>query len=273
MRTVAHVSDLHFGRIKPDLVTPLLESIRLARPDLVVVSGDLTQRARNQQFAAAQRFLSALPQPLLVVPGNHDVPLDLVWIRLLAPWLRYRRWVGSDLEPCFQDDEIAAVGVNTVAPFQWQRGRIGRRAVARACARLVRAEGRIRIVITHHPFVHGPGITPKAPMRGAAAAIRKLAGCGADVILSGHLHKWSAEVHRTMTSDAGSVILVRAGTGLSTRMRGQGNDYNVLRIETDAISVCRFAASATDLSYRPVEEKRFVRQNGTWIAAAEVPGL
>src|SRR5579875_2925577 len=99
MRRIVHLSDLHFGRTRPDLLGPLLESIHAAAPDLVAVSGDLTQRARAGQFAAARRFLAALPRPVLVVPGNHDVPLDAAWARLLWPWRRYRHWIGRDLEP------------------------------------------------------------------------------------------------------------------------------------------------------------------------------
>jgi 3',5'-cyclic AMP phosphodiesterase CpdA len=266
MRTVVHISDLHFGRIRPDLLAPLLDSIHAARPDLIVVSGDLTQRARNSQFAAARHFLSALPQPILVVPGNHDVPLDLAWMRLLAPWRRYRRWIGRKLEPCFHDDEIIAVGINTVAPFLWERGWIARHAVMRACAVLGRAEGRTRIVVTHHPFVHAPEAAGKALMHGASSAVRGLVQCGADVILSGHLHSWRAEPSPSLDRDAGSVLLVQAGTGLSSRLRGGGNDYNVLHVESGTVTIRRFATSANDLSFRCVEEKHFVRHEGHWSA-------
>ncbi|HEX2941102.1 MAG TPA: metallophosphoesterase [Rhodopila sp.] len=272
MRTVVHISDLHFGRVRPDLVAPLLESIRAAQPDLVVVSGDLTQRARNWQFAAARHFLATLPQPLLVIPGNHDIPLDLAWMRLLAPWARYRRWVGRDLEPCFQDEEIVAVGLNTVAPFLWERGWIADRAVTRASARFGPADGRMRIVITHHPFVHAPQATRKPLMLGAAPAVRALARGGADIILSGHLHTGRAEAYCAATGEAGSVLLVQAGTGLSTRTRGQGNDYNVLRIDNGAVAIARFAMSDARQSFHCVEETRFIRQNGAWMLADPLAG-
>ena len=265
MRVVVHLSDLHFGRTRADLLTPLLDSVHAARPDLVAVSGDLTQRARPRQFAAAQRFLAALPQPVLAVPGNHDVPLDVVWARLLTPWRRYRRWINPTLEPCFQDDELVAVGINTVAPFLWQRGWIARQAITRACAALDQANTRTRIVVTHHPFVHAPEAAGKALMHGAMPAMRALATAGADILLSGHLHSGRAEVYGTLVPKLRSVLLVQAGTGLSTRLRGVPNDYNVVRVGDDAVTIQRYAASAGEPQFRCVDEKRFVREAEGWI--------
>ncbi|HJU15700.1 MAG TPA: metallophosphoesterase [Stellaceae bacterium] len=266
MRTVVHVSDLHFGRTRPELLAPLLNSIEAAAPDLVAVSGDLTQRARAGQFAAAGRFLAALPKPVLVVPGNHDVPLDAVWTRLFRPWRRYRRRIEQELEPCFRDDEIVVAGINTVTPFAWQRGWITRRAAARACAAFAGAGRRTRIVVTHHPFVHAPDQAHKALMRGSARSLRALAECGADIFLSGHLHSWRADLHRPLVSDLGPVLLIQAGTGLSTRLRGESNDYNVLRIEPGAVTIRRFAADEAASGFRCIAEKRFVREERGWRA-------
>lgn len=264
MRTIVHVSDLHFGRTRPELLAPLVAGIRAAAPDLVAVSGDLTQRARARQFAAARDFLTALPAPVLVVPGNHDVPLDAFWVRLLLPWRRYRRWIGRELEPCFQDDEIVTVGINSVTPFAWERGWVTRRAVVRACALFGSAGGRTCIVVTHHPFVHAPEHRDRALMRGAASSLAGLARCGADIFLSGHLHSWRAEPTRPLAPDLRSVLLIQAGTGLSTRMRGEGNDYNVLSVEPGAVTVRRFAADGAEPEYRCIAEKRFVRERQGW---------
>ena len=103
MRTLVHLSDLHFGRTDPALIEPLLASIAAIAPDLVVVSGDLTQRARAAQFAEARAFLDRIAQPRIVVPGNHDVPLYRVWERFLSPLGKYKKHIGSDLEPTFVD--------------------------------------------------------------------------------------------------------------------------------------------------------------------------
>src|SRR5690349_5428709 len=103
MRTLIHLSDLHFGRVDDTLIAPLIEQVHSLRPDVVVVSGDLTQRARGREFGAARRFLDSLPKPQIIVPGNHDVPLYNVFDRFARPLKKYRRYIGEDLEPAYLD--------------------------------------------------------------------------------------------------------------------------------------------------------------------------
>ena len=109
MRTLVHLSDLHFGRVDAELLDPLVAAVAAATPALVVVSGDLTQRAREREFEEARDFLDRLPAPRLVVPGNHDVPLYRVWERFLSPLGKYRRIIEPDLEPSFVDGEISVM--------------------------------------------------------------------------------------------------------------------------------------------------------------------
>src|SRR4029077_8283305 len=111
MRTIVHLSDVHFGRVNATIVDPLEAAIRAIAPDLVTVSGDFTQRARRSQFRAARAFLDRLPTPQLVVPGNHDVPLFNLPARFLDPFGGYRRYISPDLEPAYQDDELIVVGL------------------------------------------------------------------------------------------------------------------------------------------------------------------
>ena len=99
MRTIIHLSDLHFGRVHRPALAPLAAAIERIKPDFIAISGDLTQRARPGQFREARAFLDALPAPYLVVPGNHDVPLYNVVQRVLKPLAKYRRIVSTDLEP------------------------------------------------------------------------------------------------------------------------------------------------------------------------------
>src|SRR3569832_1650921 len=99
MRTIAHISDLHFGRTDSAVLEGLKRAIVESKPDIVVVSGDLTQRAKRQEFVAAKRFLDALPRPQIVVPDNHDVPLYNVMARWLTPLTRFRRYISKDLAP------------------------------------------------------------------------------------------------------------------------------------------------------------------------------
>ena len=266
MRRLVHLSDLHFGRERPDLIGPLLEAIGALAPDLVAISGDLTQRARPGQFRAARAFLDAVPGPVLVVPGNHDVPLHLPVRRLLAPWRGWRRWIGPELEPTHEDAATLVVGVNSVDPLSWQTGRLSHRRLARACDRLgAGAEGRIRVVVAHHPLVHPTGST-KRPIPGAAAALRRLTDCGMDLILSGHLHAWHAGPFAEQ-EEAGSAIQLHAGTGLSTRVRGEPNDFNLVELGADRIVVTRHLAAAD--AYVCAETRAFVAQGRGWVP--EVP--
>lgn len=264
MRTVLHLSDLHFGRTRPELLEPLIAAVNAAAPDLVAISGDLTQRARVRQFREARAFLDRIEAPRLVVPGNHDVPLDNIALRLLGPWGRYRRWIGADLEPGFQDEELAAVGVNTVNFLEWQRGRIGRHAVARVCAAFGGHEDRrTRIVVAHHPFAHLPG-ERKALMRGAGAALGALAECGTDIVLCGHLHAWRAELFGAEPGPSRAMLLVQAGTGLSTRVRGEENDFNLLRLHPGEIVVERFAAAQGGADFARASSTGFRRGPEGW---------
>ena len=262
MRRLVHLSDLHFGRERPDLVGPLLEAIGALAPDLVAVSGDLTQRAREREFRAAHGFLDAVPAPVLVVPGNHDVPLHLPVRRLVVPWRGWRRWIGSELEPTHEDAAMTVVGVNSVDPLSWQTGRLSRRGLTRACERLGRgADPRVRVIVAHHPLVHPEGST-KTPIPGAAAALRRLTECGMDLILSGHLHAWHAGPFAEQ-EEAGSAIQLHAGTGLSTRVRGEPNDFNLVELDVDRIAVTRHLADGA--SYIPAETRVFVPGREGWV--------
>lgn len=261
-RRVLHVSDLHFGRDRPELLRPLIEAINEIGPDLVAVSGDFTQRARLGQFRAARAFLERLDPPWLAVPGNHDTPLDNLAVRLATPWRRYRRYVATDLEPVWSDDAMVVAGVNTVNPWSWQRGRIGRRAMRRVRDAFEGGhEGRARIVVLHHPLEHGPEVD-KRLMRGAADALRALGACGADIVLSGHLHSW----HARPFAGQGGVLFVQAGTGLSTRVRGEPNDFNLLTVDGSRVTVDRWAAGDGSTRFERVQGTAFEKRGGGWTA-------
>lgn len=244
MRRIAHLSDLHFGRTRQELLDPLVAAVNGLGADLVAISGDLTQRARNSQFAQARAFLDRIEAPILVVPGNHDVPLYNPMRRLVDPFRRYRRWIQADLAPIHRRDGLLVLGLNTVDRFAWQRGRIGEGAVARARRALGEApavEGETRVVVAHHPFEQAPE-ADKAPMRGAARAMAALADCGVRLVLSGHLHAWRAEPFLGPMRPGGAALLVQAGTGLSTRLRGEDNDFNLIAVEAGRVRIERHVA-------------------------------
>src|SRR5215211_5624613 len=151
MRTIIHLSDLHFGRVNPLLLDPLLQVVREVKPDLVAISGDLTQRARSYQFQQARSFLDALPKPQIVVPGNHDIPLHNLFARFIEPLTKYKRYITDDLQPSYQDEEVVIVGVNTARSLVFKGGRINEIQVSRLRDKFCSfGEDVVKVIVTHH---------------------------------------------------------------------------------------------------------------------------
>ncbi len=238
MRTILHVSDLHFGRVNPAILQPLLRFIREAQPHLVAISGDLTQRARVQEFTEARAFLDAIPFPQIVVPGNHDVPLYNVFHRFVYGLRRYRRFIANDLAPFYSDEEMAVAGVNTARSLTFKDGRINSFQMAGIKSRLETATvEQTKIVVTHHPFDLPEGAEGRVLGR-AKKAMEVLAKCGVDLLLAGHFHIAHAGSSAKRFRIPGySAIVVSSGTTTSTRGRGQANSFNVIRIDGDRIRV------------------------------------
>ncbi|MBV9062610.1 MAG: metallophosphoesterase [Alphaproteobacteria bacterium] len=264
MRTVAHISDLHFGRTDAAVLRGLKTAISAAKPDVVVVSGDLTQRARHHEFAAARAFLEELPKPQIVVPGNHDVPLHNVLARWLTPFKNYRRYIGDELQPFYEDEEIAVVGINTARSFTFKGGRINRAQVARACTRFAAGSSGVRIAVTHHPFVLPENSTHRTVVGRAQMAMAAFGGCDVDIVLSGHLHVTQAVTSEAVYGGSRRALLIQAGTGSSSRTREEANSFNLLRIEADRVAVAQHTWANGRFS--AVMNYRFCRGNRGWLA-------
>jgi 3',5'-cyclic AMP phosphodiesterase CpdA len=266
MRTIVHLSDLHFGRLDRRMVAPLIAAIRDLSPDLVAVSGDLTQRARVRQFAEARDFLAALPRPLLVVPGNHDVPLFDVARRFLQPLARYRRFIAEELEPIVADDEMVALGLNSARSLTFGRGRLNAVQVRRAADRLRTApQGAIKIIVTHHPFDLPEDYDAKHLVGRAKMAMTGLASVGADLFLAGHLHV--SHIGRTAERyqvEGHNALVVQAAT-MSTRRRGEPNSFNVLRLQRPHISVERRTWDDGARTFVGMPQRRFRHSDAGWL--------
>ena len=263
MRTIVHLSDLHFGRVNPSLVDPLIRIVRDVEPDLVAISGDLTQRARSYQFQQARSFLDALPKPQIVVPGNHDIPLHNVFARFFEPLTKYKRYITDDLQPAYIDEEVVIVGVNTARSLVFKGGRINRSQVSRLRERFCSFGSEVvKIVVTHHPFDLPEGHDESDLVGRAKMAMTDLAECGADLFLAGHLHISHTGHTKRYKIHGHSALVVQAGTATSTRERGEANSFNLLRIAYPVITVERvvwnplttsFAISACDQFKQTVE--------------------
>src|SRR5215212_2265019 len=240
MRTLIHLSDLHFGRIDPPILGPLISFVRETKPDLVAISGDFTQRARTVEFLAAREFLDQIPFPKIVVPGNHDVPLRNLFLRFVHSLDSYRRYICDDLQPFFSDEEIAVAGVNTARALTWKDGRINQHQLRKLRETFRALNGnQTRIVVTHHPFDLPAGAHGEVVGR-SRLAMKTLAECQVDMLLAGHFHIADVcHTARRYNMPGFSALIVSSGTSTSTRGRGQPNSLNVIQIEQATITIDR----------------------------------
>ncbi len=266
MKTIVHLSDLHFGRVNDALLDPLVESVRSSNPDVVVVSGDLTQRAKNRQFLEAAAFLKRLPSPQVIVPGNHDVPLYNLALRFFAPLERYRRHVNPDLSPSYVDAELAVLGINTARSLVLKNGRINEEQAGSVRATLSALSGEvIKVVVTHHPFDVGPDAPHKELVGRAKMAMQQFAECGVDLLLAGHLHVSHSDDTGGRYALAGyEALVVSAGTATSTRKRGEANSFNVLRLLKHRIEVERREWRPAAGRFECASRESFVRSGQGW---------
>jgi 3',5'-cyclic AMP phosphodiesterase CpdA len=242
MRTIAHISDLHFGTEIAEVAEGLRADLTANPPSLVVVSGDLTQRARSGQFALAKAYLATLPQPQLVIPGNHDVPLYDVFRRFLAPLTRYRRYISDELDPVYDDGELCVVGINTARSLTWQNGRISLEQIDTLRERLAASRALHKVVVTHHPFIPPPASDSRQGgidlVGRATRAMQVLDACQVDLLLAGHLHHgYSGDTRTQYPAAHRAIIAAQAGTAISGRIRGDPNGYNRITLDGDLLAI------------------------------------
>lgn len=265
MKSIAHISDLHFGRADAEVLEGLKRAVVAAEPDIVAVSGDLTQRARARQFAAARKFLKKLPQPQVVVPGNHDVPLYNVLKRWLMPLTAYRHYITPDLSPFYADGEIAVLGINTARALTFKNGRISRAQITEACTAFAHMPGDVlRVVVTHHPFALPESSSERAVVGRAKHAMRAFADCKVDIVLSGHLHVSQAITSETLYAGSHAALLIQAGTAASSRRRDEKNAFNLLRIADFNVTIERLGWQ--NGNFATVARQRFRRGKEGWLA-------
>lgn len=261
MIRLLHLSDVHFGAVDDRLLPPMLALAHDLRPDVTVISGDLTQRARPAQFAAARAFVDQLPGPVLVVPGNHDMPLGNLGLRLLAPFARYRSTFGPELDPTLTLPGAVIQGVNTANPLVWKSGHLTRHSADRLTATFAAApKDAMRIAVLHHAPVSAADGTP-ADMADPAAVLGTLARAGTDIVLSGHTHM----PHAGFAETAAGVLFLQVGTAISTRLKTDTNDFALIEIGTETVTQHAWLARQGE-SFVQSASARFLRSSTGWRA-------
>jgi 3',5'-cyclic AMP phosphodiesterase CpdA len=266
MRRLVHLSDLHFGRVDPTLVEPLLEAVKACDPEITAISGDFTQNGTEREFADAAKFIAQLPGRVIAVPGNHDMAF-LNPVRRATQRLKlFRAYISNEPEPFYVDDEIAVVGLNTARVTHLRDGRI-REWQIRSLEEKMNglAPEAVRILVTHHPF-DLPAVFTRSDIVGRAARYIRRVVCCIDLMLAGHMHiSFAGPTALRYDFGGESAIFIQAGTALSTRVRGEENSFQFIQTSSGAIEVQQFISHGS--TFRAGERRLFRKETGSWTPA------
>ena len=273
MPRIIHLSDLHFGTHDPRLVDAVEEQVNADEPDLVVISGDLTQRATTEQFKEACGFLDRLRDAghdVLAVPGNHDVPLYDVLRRFLSPLTRYRRYIDDTLCPFIELPGVSVLGINSARSLTFKDGRISHEQMDFIRESFSRTPAEtMRILVTHHPMFALP--VSVGPELGKAIgrqdhALDAIAEAGVGMLLAGHNHRASSHDASELVTCAGSALVIQAGTATSVRLRGEEQSFNRIQIDGDDVAVIELSWNGE--AFVPGQPAAYRRTGDAWKKAS-----
>jgi len=225
---IAHLSDLHFGTEIPHLVTGVIQDLQVLQPDIIVVSGDLTQRARKSQFKKARQFLATISNaPVICVPGNHDIPLYNIVMRLISPYSNYKKFINSQLCIHHQQDQLAILGINSVTPYKPMGGYITEKQLRLVTDYFANIPiETFKIIVMHHNLIKSQR---HQIINDSEKIIEIFSKANVNLVLSGHIHyPWFEQLKRGYISH--NMYVITAGTAISNRTEAP-NSYNVIEID------------------------------------------
>jgi len=271
--TVLHASDIHFGKhFDPGAAEALSDFLDPLPVDLIVLSGDFTQRAKVTEYKAARTFLKTLePTPVVVTPGNHDIPLYRVWERLLAPRRNYRAFISRDLDTVTRVPGATVVALDSTAPHTAiVNGRIGKSQLRFAAASFRDAEdGDLRVLVSHHNLAKAPGDEAGKILPGSRECLSAFSEMDVDLILGGHLHQtyWASSSDGVGDGEGARPIPI-VHTGTTTSMRGRAaergrNSLNLIRISKEEVRVVPHLRDEETGTFQPSGEFCFHRDRRT----------
>jgi len=273
MLTILHGSDLHFGkRFKAEAAQAFLEAIRDLHPDLLVLSGDFTQRAKVPEYQQARAYLHSLPDlPLVVTPGNHDVPLYRFWERLLAPLRNYREFISPELDTVTVIPGATVVSLNSTAPIRAiVNGHLRDSQLlfaAQAFESVTR--GDLKAVVLHHHLAPAPDYESDQVLQGYQRCLAAFSKMGVELILGGHLHRSyvanSLDAHPPGADASGDRGMIIAHSGTTTSLRGRArernkNSFNLIGITGDLIVVTHYLLEDPVEGFVPIVSHTFPRK-------------
>jgi 3',5'-cyclic AMP phosphodiesterase CpdA len=259
------VSDLHAGtREEPEVEGDLRTLVRDTEPELVVASGDLTHRNTDEQHERAARLLRSLERPLLVIPGNHDIPRWPPW-RFTRTFAAFgRQW--PETEPVYRSQGLVVCGLNSVRPWKQQGGALRAAQLEHTAAVLAEAPaGALRVVALHHHLLGAPWRSRKRTIANRSSVLGALVDAGAELILSGHVHQGAMAERREFEVVTGPVhgttVVTAPGLGQPRpRRRGEARGLHLVEAEADTLRVLTYAWA--DGSWAQIADRRFPRGTG-----------
>jgi 3',5'-cyclic AMP phosphodiesterase CpdA len=262
MKKIVHISDLHFGTENSKIVNHLIDDINEIKPDVIVVSGDLTQRAKTKEYSKAKIFLKNLDYHTVVIPGNHDIPLYNIWGRIVHPFKKFETYFDH-IDRYYSDDILEIIGLNSVRNLRWKSGKLSSEQLEIGAAE-VKKSGKniIRILVIHHNLFHISSRRDAVKLFKTKRLHHWLMQNNIDIILFGHDHKSMVQPILFDDDKIFDFILIQAGTATSNRTRGFPNSYNVIEISDDDCKIK--IREYKNQKFEIISEQQFVKVSAGW---------